>query len=402
MPPLSETRHRGQPTGCLVLFFGIFLVVGCALAYFLLWRPMSRFVAAQGWQEVPCTIESSQVAESSDSDGSTYSVAVTFTYKGSDGREYSSSRYDFMNVSSSGYDDKAAVVARYPAGTRTTCWMDPFNPGEAVLSRDFSLIYLVGLFPLIFVAAGGGGIIWALRQRRRSSPRKRSAALTPEETLSTPRSTPFGVEIPANAAQAQVLKPMLSRVGRLIGVIFIALIWNGIVSAFLFMTYREWKSGGEVEGCAILFIIPFTLVGLALIWGVFQHFLILFNPSLELTLGQGVLVPGRPVNLQWKIHGRSGRVQHLRIILEGTEQATYRQGTDTKTATEVFAKIVVVDVDNQMLMEQGSARVEVPEGSMPSFAADRNKIVWTLRTYCVIPGWPDSNEEYEIVVVPGL
>ena len=145
MPPLSDTRRRGQSTGCLVLFFGIFLAIGCALAYFLLWLPMSRFVAAQGWQQVPCTIESSQVAESSDSDGSTYSVAVTFTYKGSDGREYRSSRYDFMDVSSSGYDDKAAVVAQYPVGMRTTCWADPENPGEAVLRRDFSLTYLLGL-----------------------------------------------------------------------------------------------------------------------------------------------------------------------------------------------------------------------------------------------------------------
>src|SRR4028119_1062293 len=177
MPPLSEPRRRGQSTGCLVLFFGIFLAVGCALSYFLLWRPMSHFVAALSWQATPCTIESSQVAESSDSDGTTYKVAVTFTYAGSDGREYRSSRYDFLGVSSSGYDGKAAVVARYPAGARatrwggagqtgdevsapyccvgvssggydgkaavvarypagarTTCWVDPENPGEAVLN----------------------------------------------------------------------------------------------------------------------------------------------------------------------------------------------------------------------------------------------------------------------------
>lgn len=392
MPPLSEPRRRGQSTGCLVLFFGIFLAVGCALSYFLLWRPMSRFVAAQSWQEVPCTILSSQVAESSDSDGSTYKVAVTFSYTGSDGREHRSSRYDFMSVSSSGYDGKAAVVARYPVGTRTTCWVDPENPAEAVLSRDFSLTYLVGLFPLVFVIAGAGGIIWAVRQGRRK------ATATP----GSPRSNPFGVEIPADAAQARVLKPKMSPVGKLIAIIFIALFWNGIVSVFVFLAYNEWRSGGELNGCLILFLVPFVLVGLALIWGVFQQFLVLFNPRLELTLSQGVLVPGRSAVLQWKIHGKAQRVQRLRVVLEGTEQATYRQGTDTKTATEVFATLPVIETDQQMLIAQGTARVDVPEGSMPSFTADRNKIVWTLKTFCEIPGWPDSNEEYEIVVAPGL
>lgn len=392
MPPLSEPRRRGQPTGCLVLFFGIFLAVGCALSYFLLWRPMSRFVEAQSWQATPCTIEASRVEESSGSDGTTYKVAVTFTYLGRDGREYRSSRYDFMDVSSSGYDGKAAVVARYPAGTRTTCWVDPQDPGEAVLSRAFSPTYLIGLFPLIFVAAGAGGITWVLRQGR-----KTAVGAVP----GGPRSTPFGVEIPADAAQPRILKPKLSPVGKLVTVTFLALFWNGIVSIFVFMAYNEWRSG-QPDGCLTLFLVPFVLVGLALIWGVFQQFLVLFNPRLELTLSPGVLVPGRSAILQWTIHGRSGRVQKLRVVLEGAEHATYRQGTDTKTATEVFATILVAETDQQMLIAQGTARIEVPEGSMPSFTADRNRIVWTLKTLCEIPGWPDSNEEYEIVVAPNL
>lgn len=393
MPPLSDTRRRGQPIGCLVLFFGVFLAIGCAVSYFMLWRPMSLFVAAQSWQPVPCTIESSQVEESSDSDGSTYKVAVTFAYTGSDGREYRSSRYDFMDVSSSGRDGKAAVVAQYPVGMRTTCWADPENPGEAVLSRDFSLTYLLGLFPLIFVAVGGGGIIWVLRQGR-----KLAAMATPGGS----RSRLFGVHIPADAAQPRVLKPNMSPVGKLITLLIIALFWNGIVSVFVVLAYKEWRSGGDVPGCLVLFLIPFVFVGLALIWGVFHQFLVLFNPRLELALSQGVLVPGRSANLQWQIHGRSGRVRRLRVVLEGAEQATYRQGTDTKTDTEVFATIPVIDTDQQMLIAQGTARVEVPEGTMPSFSADRNKVVWTLKTFCEIAGWPDSNEEYEIIVAPRL
>ena len=126
----------------------------------------------------------------------------------------------------------------------------------------------------------------------------------------------------------------------------------------------------------------------------------LFNPRLDLTLSRGALVPGEPALLQWKIEGRAKRVTRLKVILEGREEATYRRGTDTVTDREVFATIVIVDTDQPMLIAQGSARVHVPDDTMPSFSADRNKVVWTLKADCEIPGWPDSNDEYEIVVAP--
>ncbi len=138
MKPLSSRRRGGQSPGCLVLFFGLFLAVGCVLSYFILWRPWSQWIAARFWEEVPCRIVSSQVTESSDSDGSTYKVDVTYAYV-VEGGEITGSRYDFMNVSSSGYDGKAAVVARYPVGTRAVCWVNPKNRTESVLNRDFSL-----------------------------------------------------------------------------------------------------------------------------------------------------------------------------------------------------------------------------------------------------------------------
>jgi len=391
MKPLSARRRGSQSPGCLVLFFGLFLAVGLALSYFILWKPWSQWLSARFWEETPCRIVSSQVTESSDSDGSTYKVDITYTYV-VEGGEIRGSSYDFMNVSSSGYDGKAAVVARYPAGTEATCWVNPKNRTQSVLSRDFSLTYLIGLFPLIFVAAGGGGIIWALRQGRKSKEPQAAAG-------SGPRASPFGVELPADAAQPRVLKPQLSPFGKLFGLIFVALFWNGIVSVFVVIMINGWRSG-HGEGCLTAFLVPFVLIGLGLIFGVFRQFLVLFNPRLELTLSRGALVPGEPALLQWKIEGKAERVKRLKIVLEGQEEATYRQGTDTKTDREVFATIQIVDTDPSMQMAQGSARVAVPEDAMPSFKADRNKIVWTLKAACEIPGWPDSDDEYEIVVAP--
>lgn len=397
MKPLSASRRGGQSPGCLVLFFGLFLAVGLALSYFILWRPWSQWVSARTWEETPCRIVSSQVTESSDSDGgSTYKVDITYTYV-VEGGEIRGSNYDFMDVSSSGYDGKAAVVARYPAGTEATCWVNPRNRTQSVLSRDFSLTYLIGLFPLIFVAAGGGGVAWALSLgwRNRKLPRPAGASTA----LSEPGTSPFGVEIPADAGQPRVLKPHLSPVGKLVALIFVALFWNGIVSIFVFFAVQGWRSGNP-EGCLMAFLVPFVLVGLGLIFAVFRQFLVLFNPRLELTLSRGALAPGESAFLQWRIEGKSERVTRLKIVLEGCEEATYRQGTDTKTDREVFATIPILDTDPATQMAQGSARVQIPDDAMPSFKADRNKIVWTLKAACEIPGWPDSDDEYEIVVAP--
>lgn len=399
MKPLSSRRRSKEaPPGCLVLFFGLFLAVGLVLSYFILWKPWSQWISARFWEATPCRIVASQVTESSDSDGgSTYKVDITYTYVVEGAGEVRGSNYDFMKVSSSGYDGKAEVVARYPPGTETTCWVNPKNATESVLSRDFSLTYLIGLFPLIFVAAGGGGMAWAVGHWMRG--RASGGARSGGATVSGPRPSPFGVEIPADAAQPRVLKPQLSPLGKLFGLILIALFWNGIVSVFVVLAVNGWRSG-DGDGCLTVFLVPFVLIGLLLIYGIFRQFLVLFNPRLALTLSRGTLVPGESALLQWKLGGRAGRVTRLKIVLEGREEATYRRGTSTHTDREVFATISIVDTDQPMMIPQGSARVHVPDDAMPSFSADRNKVVWQLKATCEIPGWPDSDDEYEIVVAP--
>jgi hypothetical protein len=394
MKPLSTPRRRNASPGCLVLFFVPFLAIGCVASYFALWRPWSSWIASQFWQPVSCRVVSSQVA--SGSDGDTFRVDIAYTWT-VEGREYQGSRYNFMSgSSSSGYESKAAIVAQHPPGSQATCWVDPGHPDQAVFSRDFSWVYLIGLFPLIFVAVGAGGMVWAIQTARKN---RRLTAQGLQGTAG-PLASPFGVEIPVDAAQQKVLRPLAGALGKLAGLTVFALFWNGLVSAFVIAMYFKWKQGNPPEGCLVAFISLFVLIGLGLIVAAFRQFLVLFNPRLEMTLSQGVLVPGRSALLQWKIEGKAERVKRLRIFLEGREQATYRRGTDTVTDRQVFATIPIFETDQPMQIAQGSANVSVPDETAPSFAADHNKIVWTLKAACDIPGWPDSEDEYDIVVAP--
>ncbi|HEX2223127.1 MAG TPA: DUF3592 domain-containing protein [Thermoanaerobaculia bacterium] len=393
--PLSQRRSSGPSKGCLIPFFGLFLAAGLAFTWFLLVKPVAGILAARSWSEATCVVQASRVEEVSDSDGTTYKPVIDYTYT-FNGGEYRSSRYRFVEFSSSGYQGKAEVVARYPPGRRTPCYVNPENPSEAVLSRDFDLAYLIGLFPLLFVAAGVGGILFTLRGGFRSA---RSRAQ--EAAASSPAAASFGIVAPETLAGGGPveLKSGASPVAKFVGILFIALFWNGIVSVFLYQVVEGWRTGAG-DGCLTAFLVPFVLVGLALIYGIFQQFLVLFVPRPRLTLSRGALLPGEPVQVQWRFSGSAGRIQKLRIVLEGSELVRYRRGTDVHTATEVFFSEALAEVQHASQIPAGTARLEVPAGSMPSFEADNNKILWKLKVVCEVPNWPDNEEEYPLVVLP--
>jgi hypothetical protein len=389
--PITSLRRRtaNAPPGCLILFALVFMAAGGAMFWLLTLRPVLRVLDAQTWPEVPCTIVESHVEESSDSDGTTYKFAVTFNYL-YEGRELTSSRYDFTDFYSSGYDGKAKMVARYPAGSRTVAYVNPSNPSEAVLARSFSLSYLVGLFGLLFFLPGLFILIWGVGSRG-----NRGKGLD----LVTDPASPFGVTNPQGETDGPVeLKPQSTPLGKLIGVIFASLIWNGITWAIILATFRD---GNRPEGCLIAFLAVFALIGLFLIYGMLRQFLVLFNPRPKLTLSPGSLPLGGTVYLQWRLAGGTGGVRRLRVTLEGREEAHYRRGTNNYTDKEVFALIQLVDTADEYQMATGSTSFTLPANTMPSFRAEHNKIVWTVKAQLEIANWPDSEEEFEVLVRPG-
>ncbi|HEY3571563.1 MAG TPA: DUF3592 domain-containing protein [Thermoanaerobaculia bacterium] len=389
--PLSQRSSSAPAKGCLAFFFLIFFLAGAAGSYFVLWRPLSKLIVSRSWTETQCDVLSSQVTEVSDSDGSTYKVDIRYSWTAG-GSTHVGSRYDFMGGSSSGREGKQRIVDGYPPGARVTCWVDPNDPNEAVLSRGLSLIYLIGLLPLVFLGIGLGGLIWTLRPGRGGA-----GAVTGMPT----GESPFGVPLQAAGSGPVELKPSATPLGMFLGLVFLALFWNGIVSVFLWHVAAGWRSG-QPDGCLTAFLVPFVLVGLALIFGVLRQFLVLFNPRLSITLTPGVLTPGQTAFVQWRL-GSGGRgVSRVLITFEGREEARYRRGTSTYTDRETFFTQPVVDCTQSYEISQGgSGTFTLPAGTAPSFRSDHNKIVWSLKAKCELPRWPDTEEEYEVVVQPG-
>ena len=382
--PLSQRRRTGQGAGCLVLFGLVFALIGGVAFWFTFVRPVSRLLAARSWQETPAVIVESQVLESSDSDGTTYKPDIHFTYT-FEGAEHRSNRYNFFDAYSSGREGKEEIVSYYSPGLHTVCWVNPENPSEAVLQKDFSATYLIGLIPLVFLLAGVGIMTAGVRAGR---PKKVSMASVPNVT---------GAVLSTGPVE---LAPTATPMGKFIGLTLVALFWNGIVSVFVWQTIQGWRTGNP-DGCLTAFISLFVVIGLLIGFGAIRQFLVLFNPRVKITLSSGSLRIGEPAYLQWNIAGRAARVSRLAMVLEGREEARYRKGTDTYTDRSVFATVPIVDTSHAFEIPAGSASFSVPAGTLPSFSATNNKIVWQLKVTCDIPGWPDSEDDYEIAVRPG-
>ena len=88
------------------------------------------------------------------------------------------------------------------------------------------------------------------------------------------------------------------------------------------------------------------------------------------------------------------------ISLQGQEKAVYQRGTSSHTDTEVFANFPLAHLTSPSEMYQGTAQLQLPGVSLPSFTAEHNKISWSLKVKGQIARWPDVDEEYPVVILP--
>ena len=392
-PSANALGRRGA--WALAVFCGIFFGVG-VLVLWAMGGGAVKVLAARSWTPVQATVVSSDVRRHN-GDSTTYSVNILYAYEVG-GRQYKSNRYKFMGGSSSGYEGKRQVVRQYPPGRKFTAYVNGDDPVEAVIERGFTADMLLLLIPLAFMSAGGVGGYFAIRHARRKA--------APGATSPVPTRLPSAGRyvVPSRPARTAAggratLKPQQSPVLKLVVISAIALFWNGIVSVFVYQAARGFVTG-RIEVCLTVFLVPFVLVGLALIVGAFHSLLALFNPRCELTLDREAVALGDVVEVKWSFTGRYDRLHRLVLRVEAREEATYRRGTSTYTDKNVFYLHELVDTSRAVDMHSGKARWTVPPDSMHSFSAPNNKIVWVLCLHGHIHGWPDVKDEYVLAVAP--
>ena len=372
----------------MVLFFGVFFVIGSAVGVGFFGKPILRILSARQWRSASCEIISSRVHTNRGSEGSTYRVDVTYRYFVAD-LPHVGRQYQFSSMSTSGYGGKAAIVARLRPGTLTDCWINPADPSDAVIDRGPTADLWFGLIPLVFIVVGGAGMYGAATGTGRFS----------GLSSSRPTTTTAAYTRIVHGAGSATLRPKYGRAAKLAAFVVLALFWNGIVSLFLSDLLRPSGRGG-IQWFLALFLIPFVLIGLGLIALVFYQALKLSNPRPTVTVSKATVALGTDLRVNWSMAGRVQRLARWSLTLEGREEATYTRGTDTTTDTMVFATIPLADQRPPEIARAGSASVTIPAGTMHSFEAAHNKVVWLIRVHGEVPNWPDSDDEFPLTVAP--
>jgi len=197
--------------------------------------------------------------------------------------------------------------------------------------------------------------------------------------------------------QWSVPKRLVRKQGRWVGLLLatvFAAIWNSFIGFFIFFDMKQ------ADWFTLLFMAPFVLVGLLLLFGIVYAALAIFNPEVEVALSTGAIAPGESVDIAWEVKGKAHKFKTLKIQLRGIQTAIYRRGTDTYTETEVFERIPILETSQTEEIEFGSTVVTIPAETMHTFDAQNNKIKWEVMVNGNIPRWPDVNESFEFRVKP--
>lgn len=394
MSPASKRR--------VLQFVFLVLILGGAGGLYLMKTWIMGPIEAKSWLRVPATVIESHLRrhESTDSDGHTsvtWKIDILYEYE-VQGRTYRSNRYGFIGGSSSGRDPKERILRRYPPGAHIEVFVDPSDPTSAVIEPGWTLEHLLILIPLLVLLIG----LFAFSRVTRS----RTTPLVPGEAgmrgdTSTGESGelfPGGIRDPAQQGPV-VLSPSGGRWLKVVGLLLFSLFWNGIVSIFVYQVVAGFQKG-HPDWIETIFMVPFVVVGLGVLVFFVYSLLATANPKTIVTLEEAAGYLGEEMVLNWQIKGSLSRLADFRIVLTGSESATYRRGTTSHTDTEVFMRIPIFQSGGGALSPEGRATIEIPPDTMHSFAAPNNKIVWKLEIHADVPRWPDVSDSWEVQILP--
>jgi hypothetical protein len=386
MTPSSSPPKPDAPAKVgvmMYLFFGLFAVIGAVVSVPLFFLPAWQTISAGDWVETPCTVLESSLESSRGSKGSTlYRVRIVYRYEFA-GQEYTGDRYKFSSGSTNiGVDSMREAVSFHSVGSRRICWVNPLEPAESVINRDWNWELAIGLVPVVFLAVGVGGLAALFRGW---NPNDKSASAGP--ATAKPERGPV------------TLTPAFSRGVLAVVLGVFALVWNGVVWTIASGVLRSWATDSP-DICQTVFLLPFAGVGLLMAGLAILQFLSTFNPAPVVTLEPGTPSPGGMVTVTWSVPSGTERFRRLRVRLVCRKEVERGTGKDRKTERTVLAEHPVLDTDRPEEMRDGRGKVALPADALPSAAGGSHRIVWVVAVNGDIPRWPDVQDELPFTVLP--
>ena len=154
----------------VVIGFGLcFAAFGSLFVWLFILSPWLRSQEAASWSEVPAVVLSSEIAVNRSGDGGpTYRPNIVYRYE-FDGEPFESNVYGPAgHVSTSDRSAAFEAVKRHPPGEDVSAYINPADPADAMLNRDWSLGLeaFVLVFPMAGLIVAAVGVIGLLLHRR--------------------------------------------------------------------------------------------------------------------------------------------------------------------------------------------------------------------------------------------
>jgi len=416
-------RRTGSPVWGVAVeaaFSTVFFFAGCGvLAYMFFHQFAPHWRVNQKFVETACKVLDTHIEEIEGQGGPAFQPKLKIEYAAK-GEIETTADYDIGNTKFNNREDAQDILDRFEIfsperNNLYPCWYDPADPYTVVMTRDYPRwMWLAFTVPISFIILGAGGLIhtvfgWGKSVERRSA-RKRNGMERDARVAGGEGDRRFP-GIPAGAdltnSPGTKLKYRLPESGstgwRLFGLFAACVFWNGIVALFVWDSARGHLAGNP-DWFGTLFLIPFVLIGLAIIVYFLRQLLVVagIGPTrIEISAH-----PLRPGGRYAAFLSQSGRLDlnSLRVSLICAETARYRQGTNTRTETqEVFRREFFhregFAVQRGMPFET-EIEFEVPERAMHSFKAKNNEIAWALAVEGDVAGWPDFRRAFAVIVHP--
>ncbi|MCA9147761.1 MAG: hypothetical protein KDA92_00615 [Planctomycetales bacterium] len=274
--------------------------------------------------------------------------------------------------------------------------------------------WLVGMVLASLMFIGAGGFIYTLllvgtttERRRALAKRARDIDLL-TDALPSPRDFP-NVPRDVNLTNSPGIKlayrlPIIgSPSWRLLVVGTFTLLWTAMVSVLIILAVRKYLVGNPDWYLTVL-VIPFAAVG---VWAIYYWLRLLLlataiGPT-SLEISDHPIYPGRDYRVYLTQAGAL-RVQSLTISLVCLEEATYRQGTDTRTERRRVFEDVVFTRENFEILPgipcEHECDLQFPTGVMHSFQSDHNAVQWRLVVRGKVERWSKFERVFPLVVYP--
>jgi hypothetical protein len=162
---MTKLSPKTLRMACLLLG-GVLLLLTALMTWMFLLEPLFLFMEARGWRSVPCQILASRMRQTMDKDNGIVVSYVEVEYRYQfEGSTYASDRYDFQNTGTyfkgSASETTGRRIAKLASGTNAICFVNPKNPGEAVLERGLAWgrWFASAAFPLVSLLGGASFLI---------------------------------------------------------------------------------------------------------------------------------------------------------------------------------------------------------------------------------------------------